>query len=118
MSIVFYDQQGNAVAYSEDAEHVYTFAGRAVAYLRDGSVYGFSGAHLGRFEAGLVRDNRGAVVFFTDEARGWLVKPVKKIKPLKGPKQLLPAKARAAPKPLKPVDCIAWSPASGESFFP
>jgi len=120
MSIVLYDQQGTAIAYSEDGEHIYTFAGKAVAYLEDGSLYAFSGVHLGRLENGLVRDNQGAVVFFTDTVTGtglYIVRPIRKIKPLKGTRQLLPSKRPAAAKPLRPNDMVIWSAKSGERFF-
>jgi hypothetical protein len=117
MSMVFYDREGNAIAYSEDDVHIYTFAGRAVAYLKESSVYSFSGAHLGRFEKGWIRDNRGAAVFFTEMASGPYVKPIKKVKPLKAPRQILPGKGFTAPKPLRPIDSLAWAEASGEKFF-
>jgi hypothetical protein len=120
MSTVLYDYQGTAIAYSEDGEHIYTFAGRPVGYFKDGSVYAFSGAHLGRLENGLVRDNQGAVVFFTDSVTGTaqhIVRPIRKIKPLKGTRQLLPSKRPAASKPLKPSDVVTWSAKSGEQFF-
>lgn len=120
MSMVFYDYQGTAIAYCDDGEHLYTFAGRPVAYLKDGSVHAFSGAHLGRVENGLVRDNYGAVVFFTDVVTGtglYIVRPIRKVKPLKGAQQFLPAKGLAAAQPLKPSDAVSWSQASGERFF-
>jgi hypothetical protein len=120
MSIVFYDYQGTAIAYCDDGEHIFTYAGRPAAYLKDGSVHAFSGAHLGRFENGLVRDNYGAVVFFTDTVTGtglYIVRPIRKIKPLKGTRQLVPSKQLTAAKPLKPVDAVTWSQASGERFF-
>lgn len=120
MNIVLYDYQGTAIAYSEDGEHLYTFAGRPVGYFKDASLYAFSGAHLGRLENGLVRDNQGAVVFFTDAVTGTgqhIVRPIRKIKPLKGTRQLLPAKRPVAKQPLRPNDLVTWSAKSGEQFF-
>lgn len=117
MSLDFYDGEGNPVAYSDDGQHVFSFSGRPVAYLSQNSVYSFTGAHLGWFEGGLVRDNSGDVVFFTDGATGGPLKPLKKLKPLKGLKGLLPLKGLKALKPLKPLPSLSWSAISGEHFF-
>jgi len=57
------------------------------------------------------------VAFFTEHASGPLVKPIRKIRPLKAARQHLPSKARAAPQPLAPKDSLSWSERSGESFF-
>lgn len=117
MSIDFYDSQGNPVAYSDDGEHVYTFGGEPVAYLHDGSVYSFAGRHLGRFADGLVRDNDGHAVFFSERARGGPMKPLRRLKPLKTLKQLRPLKGLREMRPLRAFDSMSWSRLSGEQFF-
>lgn len=70
MDITFYDRTGRPIAYTSDGKHIFTFRGKAVAYVDKDSVYSYSGAHLGRFVDGWVRDNGGRCVFFTENARG------------------------------------------------
>lgn len=117
MSLDFYDSLGNPVAYTDDGEHIFTFPGQPVAYLNSGSVYSFSGAHLGWLEDGQVRDHGGAVVFFTPEAAGGPLKPLRKLKPVKGLKQLNPLKGIRQFAPLKPLTTLSWSQLSGLQFF-
>ena len=45
--MVFYDQHGRPVAYSEDSTHIYLFTGEPVAYLDGDVVYGYNGKHYG-----------------------------------------------------------------------
>ena len=117
MDLTFYDANGNPSAYTDDGEHIHLFSGEPVAYLSGDSVYSFSGKHLGRFEDGWVRDNGGASVFFTDNARGGVLKPLKALKPLKGLKQLRPLKGLKELKPLSPLKTLSWSQLSGRHFF-
>lgn len=117
MSLDFYDKSGMPIAYSDDGEHIYTFGGEPVGYLSDGSLYAFSGKHLGRFENGLLRDNKGNVALFSQAARGGPIKPIKKIKPIKGIKQIRPVKGIKQIKPIKPVSTLGWSTLSGKRFF-
>ena len=117
MSLDFYDSKGNPIAYTDDGEHIYTFAGKPVGYLHEGSVYSFSGRHLGRFNNGIVRDNDGHAAFFSEGASGGPMKPLRKLKPLKGLKQLRPLKGLRELRPLKSLDSLSWSQLSGEQFF-
>jgi hypothetical protein len=117
MSLDFYDSNGNPIAYSDDDEHIYTFAGRPVAYIHDGSVYSFAGTHLGRLANGLIRDNDGHTVFFSEGACGGPLKPLRRLKPLKGLKQLKPLKGLRQLRPLKSLDSLSWSNLSGEHYF-
>lgn len=117
MNLDFYDQRGAPIAYSEDREHIYTFDGRPVGYLSDGSVYGYSGKHLGRFENGLIRDNAGNVALFCQECSGGPIKPIKQIKPIKGIKQIRPIKGVRQIKPIMPTSTLCWSSLSSKQFF-
>ena len=96
---------------------MFTFPGVPVGYLSNGSVYSFSGAHLGWFENRLVRDGSGSVALFTDDASGGPLKPLKQLKPLKGLKQLKPLKGLKVLAPLKPLNTVSWSNLSGVQFF-
>ncbi|MBW4465693.1 MAG: hypothetical protein KME07_09670 [Pegethrix bostrychoides GSE-TBD4-15B] len=117
MSLDFYDQHGAPIAYSDDGEHIYTFGGRPVGYLSGGSIYGYSGKHLGQFENGLIRDKAGNVALFSQECSGGPIKPIKQIKPIKGIKQVRPIKGIKQIEPIKPISTLGWSVLSGEQFF-
>ena len=43
----FYDRHGNAVAYVDDGEHIYSWDGRPVAFISGEHVYTFSGNFIG-----------------------------------------------------------------------
>jgi hypothetical protein len=115
--IDFYDQSGSPVAYTQDGVHIYTFTGHPVAHLDGESVYSFSGKHLGWFENGWIRDNSGCCVFYTHDAHGGPVKPVKQVKPVKSVKSVEPVKSVKLVRPVKTVKSLSWSNLSGEQFF-
>jgi 4-fold beta-flower domain-containing protein len=117
VALTFYDSRGIPVAYTSDDEHIYTFTGKPVAYLHQGSVYSYAGRHLGRFINGWIRDNRGDAVFYTNVARGGPLKPLKKIKPIKSVRQLRPLKAIRQLRPIRPLNSLSWSGLSGRPFF-
>lgn len=115
--IDFYDQNGTPVAYTQDGVHIYTFSGCPVAYFHGDSIFSFTGQHLGRFEDGWVRDNSGHCVFYTHDAQGGPVRPVKSIKPVKSVKSAKPVKSVKSVRPVKAVKSLSWSALSGEHFF-
>jgi hypothetical protein len=115
--LVFYDRNGRAAAYCEDGEHIYLYNGRPVAYLREDSVFAYSGRHLGWFRDGWVRDHRGNAVFFTSEASGGPTKPTKQVRPVKSVKSIRPLKSVRQMKPVRAVKQLAWSARSSELFF-
>lgn len=115
--IVFYDRNGRATAYSQDGEHIYLYSGRPVAYLRDDSVFAYSGRHLGWFQDGWIRDHKGNTVFFTNGASGGPTKPTKQVRPVKSVKSLRPMKSLRQMKPAHSIKRRAWSERSSTSFF-
>lgn len=117
MALTFYDSNGRAYAYCDDGESIYTFTGRPIAYLNGESVYSYSGAHLAYYRDGLVRDNAGDVVLFTEGASGGPVKPIKQIKPIKGIRQIKPIKGIRAIKPIRPINTLKWSQYTPEELF-
>jgi hypothetical protein len=117
MAIDFYSKSGRPIAYTDDGELLYTFAGRPVAFLDADAVYSFAGVHIGWFEDGWIRDTKGKCVLFTDAASGGPIKPIRKIKPIKGIKQIKPIKGLKQIKSLKAIKSLFWSPLSGEQFF-
>ncbi len=118
MALTFYDRTGTAVAYTEDGVDVYLFDGEPVAYLEGDAVYAYSGAHLGWFEDGWVRDHAGYCVFFTEVASGdGPIKPIEHIRPIKLAKRQLPIRGIRQIAPVKPIKHLTWSELSGEAFF-
>lgn len=115
--MVFYDQHGRPVAYSEDSLHIYLFTGEPVAYLDGNAVYGFNGKHFGWFENGWIRDLNGFCVFYTEDAAGGPVKPIKCICPIKSVKQIQPIKCIQEIQRIRAVDSLGWSKLSGAQFF-
>jgi len=117
MQITFYNSQGHPTAYTEDEVHIYLFSGQPVAYIDDSSVYAYNGRHLGRFEDGWIRDNQGNCVFFTEDASGGPMKPMKSMRPMKGMKSMKPMKSMKQMKPMRPMNTSSWSELSREQFF-
>ncbi len=118
MSRTFYDATGNRIAYTDDSDvHIYLFPGEPVAYLDGGSVYSYSGRHLGWFASGWIRDRNGNCVFFTEDAEGGPMKPMKKMTPTKAMKAMRPMKAMKEMRPIHPMDSSSWSELSGGQFF-
>lgn len=118
MPMTFYDRSGKPVAYTEDDVHIFLYSGYPVGYFYDGSVYSYSGRHLGTLRTGWIRDHAGACVFFTDEAmENGLAFPPKHVKPPKLLKKPKPAKGRREAPPPRAEDAAEWSPSSSETFF-
>ncbi len=113
----FYNRSGAPVAYCEDGEHIYLFSGKPVAYLDGDAVYSFAGEPIGWFDDGWIRDKAGHCVFFTHEAKGGPVKPVKHVSPVKGVTQVMPVKGVKQVESVRPVKSLSWSDLSGEQFF-
>lgn len=107
--LVFYDESGRAVAYTEDGEHIFGYSGVPLAYVEGDSVYSYSGAHLGWYLDGWIRDHAGACVYFTEAATGGPIKPMRAVKPVKGVKSILPIRGIKAIKPLRPLNQFDWS---------
>ncbi|HSN17440.1 MAG TPA: hypothetical protein VLV87_04450 [Gammaproteobacteria bacterium] len=117
MQIVFYDQQGNAIAYSEDGEHVFLFGGEPIAYLDADAVYSYRGELLGWFEEGWLRDKDGRCVAFSEHAVGGPPRPLKKSMPHQSPRLSNPVKEHQDPRALRPIHSNAWSAQSARDFF-
>lgn len=115
--LVFYNSYGDPIAYCEDGEHIYLYNGEPVAYFHNDSVYSFDGDHLGWFEQGWVRDNNGDCVFYSDNAQGGPVKPIKSIRPIKSVKSIKPIKSVKSIKPIKAIKSLSWSQLSSDIFF-
>jgi len=117
MSLDFYDSSGDAVAYTDDNEHIYLFNGEPAAYVYKDSVYSYSGSHLGWFADRLIRDHSGDTVFFTPTGKRGPIKPLRHVNPLKGLKCRRPLKSLRELAPSRSYKSQSWSTMTGESFF-
>lgn len=109
MDTVFYDQDGEAIAYSEDGIYIYFYSGIPIAYIEGDSIYAFSGEHLGWYEAGWVLDHDGNAVFFTENAQGLPLKLLRNLRPLKEFKVFMPMKELRESRPARPLKTLNWS---------
>lgn len=116
--MTFYDSKGKPVAYlHDDGIHIYLFNGKPVAYFHGDAVYGFNGHQFGWFENGWIRDKKGYCVFFTEDACGGPLKPLKALRPLKSMKTIKPIKSLKQMRVMKPMKVSSWSILSNERFF-
>ena len=115
--IIFYDQHGIPIAYSEDAVDIYLYTGKCVAYIDSDSVYSYKGKHLGWYENGWIRDNHGYCVFFTIDSRGGPINPMPRMTPMKSMKKMKSMKGMKKMKPMKAMRSLSWSDQSGTIFF-
>lgn len=116
-NMVFYNFEGKPIAYCEDKEKIYLFSGEPVAYFHNDYVYDYDGNELGWFRNGWIRDLNGACVFFTADAIGGMVKPVREVLPVKGVKWVAPVKSFREVPQVKAVEQLSWSRLSNEAFF-
>lgn len=116
--ITFYNKNGKAIAYlsERDDETIYLFNGTPVAYIYDCCVYSFKGKHIGWYENGWIYDNNGYCVFFTQNATGGPVKPVKSVMPVRSTTRVKPIKSVKAIKPVKPIKRLSWN-YNSDNFF-
>lgn len=115
--VTFYDRSGIAIAYSDDDVHIYLISGQACCYLDGAAVFSYSGALMGWFENGWIRDKDGRCVVFSESATGGPPRPTKQAMPEKRDKQLRPPDGKKDPKPLRPIHSNAWSDQPASAFF-
>lgn len=108
-TVKFYDQDGAAVAYlDEDGETIYAWGGKPLAFVEGQDIFSFAGKHLGWLENGWVIDHDGGHSYFTENASGGPMKPLKQLQNLKGLKEFLPFKGFKEFVPFKPFRSNAW----------
>lgn len=73
-----YDRTGRVYAWLHETGRIYGLNGRNLAFIKDDSVYLWTGAHVGWWQEGYMRDRNGAVGLFTADAESFgLVRPVR-----------------------------------------
>ena len=115
--MVFYDKGGTPRCYSDDNEHIYSYDGEPLGYIRGTNVWNYNGRYLGRFYNNWIVDKNGDNVFFTEDAIGGPVKPIRKLAPLKSVKKLRPLKAVREGVPAGLVRSLNWSSQNIHVFF-
>lgn len=113
----FYDSNGKPIAYLSDDKHIFLFSGEPAAYFSGDAVYGFNGKYLGWFKDGWIIALDGTRVFFTEDATGGPMKPMKQMKPMKSMKKMKPMKSMKKMRSMKSMTSSSWSLLSGTSFF-
>ncbi len=117
---VFFNQTGRHIAWLDDDSEfptIYLFDGTPVAWIADGVLYDHTGAHLGWYESGWLRDPDGDIVFFSTEAVGAPVKPIPPPIPTPTARAVTPLRNIKTTRPPRPVYTLNWSTLSDESFF-
>jgi hypothetical protein len=115
---IFYDRFGVAIAYTNDGERIYLFDGRPAAFIRNGSVYAYSGQHLGWLSDGWIRDHNGDAVYFSNgPRRGGPVPPVPHVPPVPAVPQVPPVPGVPQVRPVSPVPSLGWSQLAAATFF-
>lgn len=113
-----YNRSGQAFAYLwEDNEHIYTYSGEPIAFVRENFVYGYNGRYLGWIQNGWYYDRNGQPTFFTEHASGGPVKPARSARPARGARYARPAKAAREARPARPARSLNWSLLSDISYF-
>lgn len=116
--VEFWNIEGRPIAYvDDDGESIYLWDGMPVAWLEGDAIYAYSGRFLGWFVDGWVRDIDGDVVFFTDNAQGGPVKPVRQVRPVRGVRGVRPIRGVREIRPIRAVRSLNWSAHSDESWF-
>lgn len=115
--MIFYDKAGTPCCYSDDFEHIYGFDGKPLGYILSGKVWNYNGTYLGQFINNWIIDRNGLYMFFSENAIGGPLKPLRKLAPLKSMKQLRPLKSIRELPPLPPTLKNAWSNLEGNAFF-
>lgn len=116
--LTFYNSQGGAIAYLDDDNvSIYLYNGTPVAWLSGEDVYSYPGRYLGWMQEGWVFDRNGARAFFTDNANGGPVKPVRQVRPVRGVRDVRPVRGVREVRPVKPVKSLNWSRLSVAAYF-
>jgi len=112
ISTPLYNRNGQVVAFLLNGDRVVSRSGASVAWIRNGSIYDYSGKHLAWWEKDHVRDRNGAVMYWQRGASTGLVHPIPQIPPIPPIPSIPPIKPIPAIPPIKPLRRLAWSSSS------
>lgn len=118
MTNVLYDRTGVPCAYVAEDGTIFSFVGKPLAFLQNEYVYSFSGAELGTFEDGWLRDVNGNCVMFAKGATGFApIKPICQICPVPAIPSIPPIRPIPVIPYIKAIKSCAWSRVSANDFF-
>jgi hypothetical protein len=105
-----FDREGEPRWYVSAGGGVFDARNRAVGLLDGGQLLGLQGSHLGWFDGVFLRDREGAVLAFTEAARGRTTLELPACRAVRVRPRPLPLLARplAAPRE-RPDDVDRWS---------
>ncbi|WP_299039803.1 4-fold beta flower protein [uncultured Pseudokineococcus sp.] len=113
-----YGPNGHVAAWLERPDCVRSLDGAVIGWLHGDAVHGLGGQHVGYFNDGLFRDQRGDVVAWVTGARGGPVKPVKQAAPIRPIRQVRPVRAIRQIRQVRAVKSLHWSSQSIEAYLP
>lgn len=108
-SVPLYDRHGRAKAFLLDGKRIITLRGAPLAFFQSGSIYDYTGRHLGWWEGQFVRGRDGGVGLWMRGASTGLLMPLPSLPPLAPLPQLEPLRPLPQLPPLKPLPRRAWS---------
>ena len=111
-----YNRTGKPVGWIT-ARHILDLKGSPIAFLVEDSVISYSGRHLGFFDRGLFRDQRGSVVAFLPGAKGGPALPVAEMAPIPPAPINLPILPRLSMPPDPPIPFLNWSKTDWQQFI-
>jgi hypothetical protein len=106
-----YDRFGKAVAFLGDNRRILDLRGGSLAWINgSGSVYDYSGRHMGWWQDGHMRDRNGAVSMFLPEATNLgVIPPIVSIPPIPPIPSIEPIRPIPAIPPIKPINRMSWA---------
>ena len=113
VEVTIYDKSGRPYSYIADDGSIYLWSGKPVAYIDREHVYGFSGAHLGWFENGIIYDGHGMQIGFTQQTSP----SITQIEPIKSIKHIKHVKSIQHIPPVKPIFGLGYSTIDLSTFL-
>jgi hypothetical protein len=116
MSIAIYNRNGRVIGWL-DGKVLRDISGRHRAFVYDNNVFTYSSVHLGTFQNGYIRDNRGNAVAFIDGAKGGPLPPLPSLPPLAPLFPLAPISPIPPVPPVAPIPSLSWSELDWDEFL-
>lgn len=111
-----FDSQGLTVSWLR-GEYVHDLSGNAVAFIKGGAVYLYSGQQIGWLMNGFFRDGYGNAVAFMRGCTGGPLPPLAELPPLAPLAALAPLRPLTSLPSLPPTPSLSWSNLSWEQFL-
>lgn len=117
MEIIFFDREGTAICYCDDAEEIYFFDGTPAGLLDSGYLFTFGGKNIGWLEDGVVRNLDGSIVLFTQDAIQDFALPAMRSIPGKSGKRIPPQHVATTVRSTCSVKRYSWWNGDVRQFF-